>query len=307
MDHAVDPPLSPKPHRLALVVGSGGVRATAALGVADVLRQAGIGIDLVVGCSAGALIGGGIAMQLPTDEAMRRYTLAWQPGLAEKKRWRGYLELLVPRWAGFGPQFALRDARAVQAAFEGGFDGQTFETLPTPLRVVTTDAATGQRHIVTRGRVADAVLASTAVPFLFPSVPLDGRRLMDGVLSDPLPVSVAHDASVVLALGADGPLPRRVDRASRLAALVSTSLINNLQAARTEAARANGQRLLMIELELERRVGLFDTHAMPMLLEAGRQAAARALPQIRADLAHADAAQAAAELARRALRHAHSN
>lgn len=307
MHHAADTPLNPQPHRLALVVGSGGVRATAALGVADVLRQAGIGIDLVVGCSAGALIGGGIAMQLPTDEAMRRYTLAWQPGLAEKKRWRGYLELLLPRWAGFGPQFSMRDARGVQAAFEGGFDGQTFETLPTPLRVVTTDATTGQRHVVTRGRVADAVLASTAVPFLFPSVPLDGRRLMDGVLSDPLPVSVAHDAAVVLALGADGPLPRRVDRASRLAALVSTALVNNLQAAQLEAARARGQRLLMIELALPQRVGLFDTHAMPMLLDAGRRATEQALPQIRAALDHADAARAAADLARRALRHAHSS
>ena len=289
-----DPPAAFKPHRLALVVGSGGVRAVAALGVADVLRQAGIGIDLVVGCSAGALIGGGIAMQLPVDEAMRRYTRAWQPGLTDKKRWRGYLELVLPRWAGFGAHFAMRDARAIRAAYEDGFQGQTFDTLPTPLRVVATDAASGQRHVITQGRLADAVMASTAVPFLFPSVALDGRCLMDGVLSDPLPVGVAHDAAVVLALGAEGDLPRRVDRASRLAALVSTTLINNLQAARMDAARGHGQRLLTVDLQLPRRVGLFETQAMPMLLDEGRHAAARALPQIRAALDAVDLAAGSA-------------
>ena len=58
--------------------------------------------------------------------------------------------------------------------------------------------------------------ASIAVPFIFPIVRVDGRRLVAGVLSDPLPIGVASDADVVITLGFTGAMPRRVD--PRLAA-----------------------------------------------------------------------------------------
>ena len=119
-----------------------------------------------------------------------------------------------------------------------------------------------------------------AVPFIFPSVEVDGRRLVDGVISDPLPVDAAQDADLVIALGFDGAMPRRIDRASRLAAQTTTSLINNLMHARLAAARARGQRIVSLELGLERKVGLWETAALPYLFEAGRRAAALQLPRI---------------------------
>jgi NTE family protein len=93
------------------------------------------------------------------------------------------------------------------------------------------------------------------------------------VVSDPLPVAVASDASVVLTLGFRGVMPRRIDRASRLVAQAGTALINNLQQARIDAARHAGQRVFEIELGLDRHVGLWETRAMPYLFEAGRRAA----------------------------------
>jgi NTE family protein len=119
-----------------------------------------------------------------------------------------------------------------------------------------------------------------AVPFIFPSVEVDGRRLVDGVVSDPLPLDAARDAELVLALGFEGAMPRRVDRASRLVAQATTSLINNLMQARLEAAVARGQRIVSIELGLERKVGLWETGALPYLYEAGRRAATHHLPRI---------------------------
>jgi len=125
------------------------------------------------------------------------------------------------------------------------------------------------------------------VPVIFPSVEVDGRWLVDGVVSDPLPVAVAADAAVVLTLGFKGSMPRRIDRASRLVARASTALINNLQQARIDAARNAGQRVLELELGLDRHVGLWETRAMPYLFEAGRRAARAQLPQIEALVAHA--------------------
>jgi NTE family protein len=116
---------------------------------------------------------------------------------------------------------------------------------------------------------------------MFPSVEIDGRRLTDGVLTDPLPVSVANDARALLTVGFRGAMPRRIDRASRLVAQVTTTMINNLQDARLAAARAAGQRMLNFELDIDRRIGLWDTAAMPRIFEIGRRAAREQLPAIR--------------------------
>jgi NTE family protein len=280
--HAVPHVCSPHPPRLALVLGSGGVRSIAAVGITEVLAQEGIRPDLVVGCSSGALFGATIAMGMSSAVALRAATTLWSPELTQQRRWRAYLELVAPRWAGFSAGFALRDGGLIAQRVEAAFGNQQLEHLPTPLRVAATDAATGRAVLLTHGRVADAVRASMALPFIFPSVEVAGRRLVDGVVSDPLPVGAASDAQAVVALGFEGLMPRRIDRASRLFAQTSTAVINNLMRARLEAARANGQRMVCVELGLTRHVGLWDTAAMPALYEAGRRAARACLPQIMA-------------------------
>jgi len=270
--------------RLALVLGSGGVRSVAAVGIAEVLARAGLRPDLVVGCSSGAIFGATIAMGMPSDQALRTATSLWSAELTEQKRWRAWLELLMPRVAGFGAGFALRDNRLIAARIGKAFGELRLEALPTPLRVAATEAASGMPVVLSQGPVRDALLASTAVPFVFPSVEFGGRRLVDGVVSDPLPLAAAADADVIVALGFRGTMPRRIDRPSRLFAQTSTAMINNLMQARTDAALAAGQRVVSIELDLDRHVGLWDTAALPYLFEAGRRAGARQLSQVIAAL-----------------------
>lgn len=269
-----------KPARVALVLGSGGVRSAAALGIADVLKRAGLRPDVIVGCSSGALFGAAIATGMATDEALALAIELWSQDLTERRRWRAYAEMIAPRLMGFDAGFSLRDARMIARRIEQGFGGHRLERLPIPLRVVTTEASSGDSHVLTQGPLADALRASIAVPFIFPSVEFDGRRLVDGVLSDPLPVAVARDAEVVVALGFKGVLPRRIDRPSRLFGQVSTAMINNLQAAQVRAALAAGQRIVQVELDVDRRVGLWQSSAIPRIFDAGKQAAERHLDQI---------------------------
>ena len=268
------------PH-LALVLGSGGVRSVAALGIADVLVNAGLEPDLVVGCSSGALFGACIAMGMTGEQGLAAARHLWSAELTQQKRWSAYLELLAPRFMGFDASFSLRDARLIRARVERAFGDALLEDLAIPLRVVATNAATGDSVVLSHGRVADAVRASMALPIVFPSVEIGGRRLSDGVISDPLPVSAARDADAVITLGFRGAMPRRIDRPSRLVAQVTTAMINNLQQARVDAARAAGQRMIDIELDIDRRIGLWDTAAMPRIFEVGQRAAAEQLPAIR--------------------------
>jgi NTE family protein len=266
--------------RVALVLGSGGVRSIAALGIAQVLASEGIRPDLIVGCSSGALIGATLALGLSSHEALHTATSLWSAELTQQHRWRAYAQLLAPRWFGFDAGFALRDDRRIEQRIRRAFGAWQLEDLPTPLRVVATEAKSGERVVLRNGELTTALRASIALPLIFPSVEVSGRRLVDGVVSDPLPVAVASDAAVVLTLGFKGVMPRQVNRASRLVAQASTALINNLQQARIDAARSAGQRVFEIELGLERHVGLWETRAMPYLFEAGRRAAQAQLAQI---------------------------
>lgn len=290
------PPFSPPQRgaaRLAYVLGSGGVRSMAALGAHEVFARHGVHPDLIAGCSSGALFGASLAIGLPADEAATLMTSIWSQDLTEQRNWRGYAQLVAPKLMRFGPGFALRDARRIRERIVAACAGRRIESLPIALRIAVTDAASGDSLVLTKGDLADALCASIAVPFLFPSVEIDGRRLVDGVVSDPLPVAAVLDAQVIVTLGFEGPMPRRVDRASRLAAQTTTALINNLQRARLDAARQRGARLVELQLQMPRRVGLWDAAALPEAFEAGRRAAQAVLPRLRRLLAPAADAVAA--------------
>ena len=271
--------LPPAP-RFAIVLGSGGVRSIAALGMVEVLLKHGLQPDLVVGCSAGAMFGALIAAGHDAAEAVRIATTLWSPEVTRKRRSGAIAQMLWPRLGRFDAGFALRDDRLVMQRLQQAFGAVRIEDLRLPLRVATTDAATGQRVVLSQGQLVQALRASIALPFLFAPVQIGGRNLVDGVLADPLPVSAAADAAAVVALGFESPMPFRVDGPTRLLAQISSSMTNNLMQARLAEARQGGARLISILPRLDRRVGLFDTAAMPYLVDAGRRATEAALPGI---------------------------
>jgi NTE family protein len=136
--------------------------------------------------------------------------------------------------------------------------------------------------VLRRGPLIDALRASIALPFMLPPCHIDGRRLIDGFVSDPLPVAAADDAAAVLALGFRAQLPSRIDGPSRLLAQFTSAMTNNLMDARLDAARGAGGRLLALMPGLERRVGLFETGAMPALVAAGSAHARQHLGAVQA-------------------------
>jgi NTE family protein len=271
------------PPRLALVCGSGGVKSVAALGVAQVLEDAGITPDLIAGCSAGAVFGALLAAGLPSPDCLQLARTLWSRDITGVRR-RGALldmalgSMLPSRGAGFGETFALRDDRLIWERLRQAFGAQRIEDLPVALTVNATDALTGESVLLNGGSLCDALRASVALPFLFAPHRVEGRLLVDGSVSDPLPVAAAAHAEVVLAIGFEVPTPHRVTGPTRLATRVTAALTNNLMHARL-ASHAAPTRITLLPA-LDRRVGLFDTHAMPYLVELGRQAARQALPRL---------------------------
>ncbi len=282
-----DHPPAPEPGpRFAIVLGSGGVRSMAALGMAEVLAREGLMPDLVVGCSAGAMFGALIAAGHSAEEGVRIATNLWSPEVTRQRRWSAVPQMLWPKLTRFSADFSLRHDTLVLQRLQQAFGGLHIEDLRVKLRITCADMATGERVVLTRGPLVQALRASVALPFMFAPVVIEGRRLADGFTADPLPISAASDAQTVVSMGFASPMPRRIDGPSRLLAQVTSALTNNLMQARLAEAHAqvqrDGRRLLCLEPLLTQRVGLFDTAAMPAMVAAGRTATEAALPRIEA-------------------------
>lgn len=276
-----------------LVLGSGGVKSIAGLGLMQVLEREGLAPARVVGCSAGAIFGALVACGLRADEAIERATRLWSPEVTRRRRLRALFQLVAPKLSGFDEHFAMRDDRLINTRLHEAFGNQLIENLPLPLAVQATCAASGAGVLLRRGSLVSALRASMALPFLFAPHAHAGQLLVDGSLSDSLPLAAAPEQGVVLALGFRVPLPRQLSSASRLATQITATLSNNLLD--SQLLRVDSSRAVLLFPELDRRVGLFDTAAMPYLLELGRKAAQAALPRLQALLqvqAHSPAAQA---------------
>lgn len=166
-------PASAPDQRLGLALGGGGVKGWAHLGVLSVLERYGLGPDVVAGCSAGALIGAYYAFGHSTDD-MRRFMREQQTASLFSLRFDG-LSLL-----------SNDNLRAYLTQF---FGDCTFDDLKLPFYVVCTDLETGREVVLNQGRLVDAVLASSAIPGIFAPVEIGGRLLVDGGLTNNLPVS----------------------------------------------------------------------------------------------------------------------
>lgn len=181
------PVASAAPVRVGLALGGGGVRGAAHLGVLSVFERAGVGFDVVAGTSIGAVVGAGVAAGVSSAEMLERFRGA---------RW---IDLARPSW---GSHLSMFDANPMADLLIKTVQAEQIEDLTLPFAVVASDILTGETVVMTSGSLREAVLASAAVPAIFEPVRREGKLLVDGGLTDNLPVLQARElgADVVIAI-----------------------------------------------------------------------------------------------------------
>ena len=270
---------------VSLVIGSGSVKCAAAIGVVKALTEAGIRVDRVVGCSAGAIFATLLALGYDTAQAMEATTRLWTKELTSKRNTMGMLRVLAPRLLGFRPDnFGLRDDKPMTDALRAAFGDRRIEDAKIPLHITATDFSNGELVDLNRGSIADAIRASVSLPFAFAPVRVDGKLLVDGYLADPLPVSVAmkHGARVIVAVGFESPYQEHVGSAGRFAFQLSAIMSNNLLKSRFSFhSIAHHSEVIAIIPEFKQRIRLFDTAKVPYIVEEGEACAREQLPYLR--------------------------
>jgi NTE family protein len=270
--------------RVTLVIGSGSVKCAAALGVAKALADAGIGIERVVGCSAGAIFAALIAFGHPMEESAAITRRLWTRELTGRRNTFGVLRALAPRLFGFrAADFGLRDDRLLLRRLDAAFGDRRVEAATLPLHLTATDFATGELVELSSGSLAEGIRASLSLPPSFAPRRVGERLLVDGYLADPLPVSVAikHGARVIVAVGFETPYQERVESAGRYAFQLSAILANNLLRAKLAFhSVAHHAEMIVVLPEFRQRVGLFDTDKLAYIIDEGEQAALQQLPYL---------------------------
>jgi NTE family protein len=285
--------------RVGLVVGAGGLKCAASIGLWKVLRREGIPVDLLVGCSGGSLYTACMALGYEADHIAELTARLWSTGLPRRLHYRSLLRAAFPRLFGRRRRIGLLDDSPFVRTVAEGIQNATFERLAVPLYLMATDLETGQRVTLSTGNVAEAVRASVAIPVWFRPWVIDGRLLIDGGLSDPMPVSVAirEGCDVIIAMGFEQPGHDNFGSLLGLIGQVTAISMNNLLRSTFAFYNlAHHAEVVPIIPPFDRRVSLRDTHLLPYIIERGEAAAEAELPYLRR-LLGARAAVAAAPAA----------
>jgi NTE family protein len=177
----------PRGAKTAFVLAGGGSLGAVQVGMLKALTRAGIVPDLVVGASVGAINGAYFAAQ-PDDAGMKRLERIWS------RLHRGDIFPVSPLHsllAILGRRDHLITSSPLRSLVEAELPCEKLENARIPCYVIATDVLDGTEVSIAAGPLTTALLASTAIPAVFPHVMLDGRHLMDGAIANNTPISTA--------------------------------------------------------------------------------------------------------------------
>ena len=267
--HEVASPLPrARPARVALALGGGGCRGHGHIGVIRVLEKSGLKPDLVVGSSAGSLVGALYAAGMSADE-MEYYGQRMSPNLLRD-------------WV--FPKLGLFGGSRIRRFVADRVGARTIESLPMRFAAVATNLKTGALVALDTGDLGLAVQASSSAPGLLEPVSIGGQLLVDGNLSAPVPVVAARrlGARHVVAVDVTFP-PELADLSDPFDALYQGFSILTRKLAIEERVVAD----LVIEPKLPEHHDM-STVTLKALVEAGERAALEAMPKLRALFAAAE-------------------
>jgi len=255
---------------VSLALGGGGARGLAHIVVLEALDDLGIVPTSIAGTSMGAIIGAAYAAGSSGKE-LRRHALATFRDRADvmARLFQARVGKLADLWSqGFGNPLQV-DGEVVLQRFLPRPLPPSFADLSIPFVAVSTDFYGKTRYAAHEGPLSPAVAASMALPWLVRSVRLNGRFLVDGGATDPLPVRDAdEEADIVIAVDVTGcfATPEETRPPGPMEAMLGMSLI--MQSALTEARMAHASKRIALLRPAVQDFKILDFFAARAILAA---------------------------------------
>ncbi|MTV36889.1 patatin-like phospholipase family protein [Duganella radicis] len=265
---AAPEPLPPKKIKIGLALGGGAARGFAHIGVIKALEAQGIYPDIVVGTSAGSVVG---ALYAAGNTGFQLQKMAMEMDEAQISDWALPL---------FRKSTGVLKGEALQAYVNKAVNNQPMEKLKIPFGAVAADLKDGKSILFQRGNTGMAVRASSAVPGVFQPVTINGHTYVDGGLVAPVPVRFARD------MGADFVIAVNISTQADVQATVS-SLDVIMQTFSIMGQRINEYELRDADVVITPPLGKMasnDFNGRNQAVLAGEQAAAQVMAQIKQKL-----------------------
>jgi len=261
-------PLPPRHVKIALALGGGAARGFAHIGVIKALEAQGIVPDIVVGTSAGSVVG---ALYASGYNGFQLQKIALDMD-----------ETTISDWAipFFSKSSGVLKGEALQAYVNKAVHNQPIEKLRIPFGAVATDLKTGQPILFRRGNTGMAVRASSSVPGVFQPVVIGGRTYVDGGLVAPVPVRFAKE------MGAEFIIAVNISSATEAQATAS-SMDVLMQTFTIMGQRLNQHELKDADVVITPALGAMgsaDFNGRNLAVLAGEQAAAGVMAELKARL-----------------------
>jgi len=272
--------------RIALVIGSGGIKCAAAAGLWRVLKSENIVVDSIVGCSGGSMYAALIANHISENDMVD-----WSKSMWTSDIMQGYTESLKASKDGtlrFNERSGLVDDSVMNKKLRDVYGEWKFSDLQLPFKVVATDLLSGEKVVLSEGSIFDAIRASLAIPIIFPPWEVNGRLLIDGAASDPLPIDVAiqDGADIIIAMGFPLDYRSRFRSMTAVQEQLNSIYINNILTSTYAFYNlAHHAEIFPVIPEFEGSVSMFDVDKIPSVIEQGELAARKQLPHIKRLLA----------------------
>jgi NTE family protein len=250
---------------VALALGSGGARGLAHIAVLETLDDLGVKPVAIAGASIGALIGAAYAAGMRGKD-IRHYAIALAHGRGEIRRrlMQSRAGTLSDFFAGAFSQATQMDAEKFCAQFLPEQVPKDFSALDIPLTVMATDLYRRQEVRLSSGPLHPAVAASIAIPGLFRPVVIDGRILIDGGTTNPLPFDVlTGQAHIVMAVDVFGvPAAERADMPSTWECVFTTITIMGGAIAAAKLSHAEPDVLIRPNVTIFRTLDFYQASAI---------------------------------------------
>lgn len=269
--------------QVGLALSSGGARGLAHVGVLDVFERERIPVDMIAASSMGAIVGAVYATGAPMQEVI---------SIAQLMRRQTNFLTGFSMWdVGVPPRSGLVRGNRTLDYFKKILHDKNFEDLEIPLTIVACDVISGEEVLFQSGPVADAVRASMSIIGVFEPAHLQDHFLVDGGTVNPVPTSVLKDkhADILVASSVIPGLPERMHRKEQLktgkAPNVVSIVLGAIEIMESEIIRARSE---SIDVMIAPDVAQFTTleyDRVEEIIQVGREAAERALPQLRQLLA----------------------
>ncbi len=276
--------------RIGLALGGGGVRGMAHLGVLSVFEREGIPIHAIAGSSMGAIVGAAHALnpeyggerltQLMREldeaipERLKTPSSASESLLRKLQQFINLERFILDTVAGW----SVLPEELSRKTLEKLTLGKNIEEATLPIAIVAVDLLSGEKIVFREGPATLALQASSAIPGYFPPVANDGMLLVDGAIVDAVPADVVRemDVDIVIAVDVDQTGPRSEIRNGLDAFLRAVEL----------CAQYNKRHFLknadlVIHPDFGQTIVTFDVSKTEVCINAGVQAAEKALPEIR--------------------------